>query len=122
MEWTYSFDEVLGILEVNVEGEMTPSELNAMAADNLIEINKRNSLKCLLNYQRASKGLSVIDMYNRPKDVSKIGIGKMYRIALLVSPSEKQNYAFLENVYKNSGYEFEVFTDRGNAIRFLSNG
>lgn len=120
MEWTFAFNREQGILEVAVKGEMTPPELNAMARENLAEIKKHDCFKCLLDYRQAYRNLGVLDAYNRPKDISKIGVDRNYRIAILVPEAEYPKYAFQENVYKNSSYDLEIFTNREAALAFLS--
>lgn len=120
MEWAFAFNEKLGIMEVDVSGEMTREELNAMAKANLDEVKKRNCFRCLLDYRKVSRNLGILDMYDRPKDLSDVGVSRVYRIAIQVEPAAFPNYAFMENVYKNNGYELRVFTDRDSAIGYLT--
>jgi hypothetical protein len=119
MEWDYFFNTDTELLEVMVKGELSTSELNAMAQDNLEEIRKHDCFRCLLNYTGSTKDLSVVEMFHRPKEVAKIGVTAKYRIALLVRSEQYDNYKFVENVYKNNGYDFEIFIEKESAVDFL---
>jgi hypothetical protein len=120
MVWEYSFDRDRKILEVKVKGILTKVELDAMAMENLVEIRKLDWQKCLLNYMETEKALSVLESYERPKEIKGFGITARYRIALLVPSERLDAYRFLENVYRNNNLDFGVFTARDSAIAFLT--
>jgi len=90
-----------------------------MAKENLVEIRKLDCYKCLLNYLETGKGLSVLESYERPKEIKGLGITAQYRIAILVAPDRLDAFRFLENVYRNNGMDFGVFTARDAAVAFL---
>jgi hypothetical protein len=119
MNWEYCFDPDRKILEVKVKGGLTRPELNAMAQENLAEIKKLECFRCLLNYEETTKGLDVLDIYERPKEIRGLGITNQYRIAILVTSEQFHKYKFVENVYKNNNFDFGVFASRNPAIEFL---
>jgi len=119
MVWEYSFDRDRNFLEVKVKGNLTKPELDLMAKENLVEIRKLDCYKCLLDYVATENSLTVLEAYERPKEIKGLGITAQYRIAILISPERLDAYRFLENVYRNNSLDFGVFTARDAAIEFL---
>jgi hypothetical protein len=62
---------------------------------------------------------SVFDIYERPKIFNIIGAIFGIRIAEIVKPEHSEHFKFLETVCVNQGFQFQIFTEKDQAIKWL---
>jgi hypothetical protein len=120
MVWEFEYHAQADFLEAKVEGELTDAGLTKMAEERWAMLQRLGCRKILFNFARASNGLDVSEIHARPGETEKIGIRRVNRTAALVPAAELPKYRFMETVYRNRGYDLNVFTDRGEAEAYLA--
>jgi hypothetical protein len=120
MEWTIRYDQDAEALLCGVRGELTTEGLNRLAAEALKEATARACRKCLMDYSEVTRIIGTLEIYNRPTEVSKLGVTRRFRIALLVKREDYENLKFAENVFRNNGFDYQIFVERDAALAFLS--
>jgi hypothetical protein len=119
MNWAFEYHDAGAYLEVHVTGLLSHDGLNAMARERWAEMEKRNCRKILFDFSRVESALSVADIYARPAETERMGVPRLNRTAAVVPERFLQEFKFMETVYKNRGFDLNVFTRKDEALRYL---
>lgn len=121
MEWTISFlpdHQVVVIQTQGVADEASSIEMAKNISKIMIE---HKSTRCLIDHSAIhSVSGSVVNIYNRPQELRKVGISATVKIAEVVLPAHKTHFGFLETVCRNNGFDFCIFNEQGPAIQWLT--
>jgi hypothetical protein len=120
MDWDFRFPPDTDYLEVVVRGNISPEGLDAMAVERQRMLDSRDCRKIFFDFRAAPNPLSVIDTYHRPEALFRAGIRNQNSSAAVVSPRDLGSYRFMETVYRNRGYDLNVFTSEEEAKAFLA--
>jgi hypothetical protein len=120
MEWTITQHTDDGYAEIVTQGIADKESSLAMAKACSDELRKSNITKILIDHSNISKvSGGIVDVYNRPKEMKKIGVSFDIKIAEIVRPEHKEFFKFLETVAVNRGFQFSIFLDREAALHWL---
>jgi hypothetical protein len=66
--------------------------------------------------------LSVVDIFDLPNEVVKIGAKFSNKVAVLISSENERinEFHFLETVFHNKGLRVDIFTEEDEALKWLS--
>jgi hypothetical protein len=120
LRWEFRYHADGGYLEIKTRGNLTKPRMNEMVAEALLELRARNCLKCMIDYRDIRMDVNVFDIYERPAVIKQAGITTQYRICLLIEESLYEKFRFAENVYRNNGFDFGIFTEPESAIGFIA--
>ena len=125
MPWTYKQDPTLQIVEVAYLGSTTARDLKESASE-LIALEKEKGINRFLIYTSAMEfAASLADVYNLPsKQYLEEGADRSGCVALILptSPKEKEAVQFYETVCQNRGWNVQAFSERQEAIDWLTGG
>ena len=107
-----------GIIRVHLQGRFDAKLLSTVTLKLAEEISRCNCTRMLMDHREATLHLSTVDIFDRPKIASKIGVPYGSKIAIVYSIGENE-YQFVETVGRNGGFDVKVFTDIGEGIKWL---
>jgi hypothetical protein len=119
LNWEFEYHDAAAYLEVRITGSLSHADLNAMAKERWAEMQKRNCRKILFDFSRIGSTMSVADIYARPSETERIGVPRVNRTAAVVPQAFLEEFRFMETVYKNRGFDLNVFTRKEDALRYL---
>jgi len=121
MEWTVSFLPDERIVVVKTYGLADENGSIQMAKIISKTMAQHLARLCLVDHSFLD-GVSgsVVDVYDRPKGLIRIGVPRGIKIAEIVLPEHRKHFAFLETVCRNRGFDFRIFSDRETAIQWLA--
>jgi hypothetical protein len=61
----------------------------------------------------------ILDIYERPRIMKIIGAILRIRIAEIIKPDQIEHFRFLETVFRNQGFMFQIFHEREKAEKWL---
>ncbi len=120
MEWEFIVQPGKVFLEVRAFGPLTKDYSNAMVQEGLLFMRGHQLRHCLLDYREVESFMGAFEIYDRPKEVVQLGATRELRVAMVVLPEHFDHYRFAENVYRNNGFDFKIFTAKEPAIEFLT--
>ena len=114
----FEYDPENRVLVVSVSGEMDNSTFPEAAKTLWDELDKHKCDRALIDHLDFTISDSVIEIYDRPKELIDVSGGRRLKMAGLVKEMDT-NYRFIENIYVNRGFNVRIFTDREDAMRWL---
>jgi hypothetical protein len=120
MVWEFEYHANSDYLEAKVAGELTDAGLTKMAGERWAMLQRLRCRKILFNFTQAINALEISEIHARPGETEKVGIQRVNRTAALVPAAELPKYRFMETVYRNRGFDLNVFTDRAAAEAYLA--
>ena len=123
MTWTYSINATSRIAEVAYAGDTTACDLKE-STSKFIALEKEKGInRFLIDTSEMVLSASILDIHNLP-DMQYIEeeADRSGRVALMLpsSPREKEAVKFYETVCKNRGWDVQAFTEKQEAINWLT--
>ncbi|MBN2383792.1 hypothetical protein JXQ70_13030 [bacterium] len=119
MRWIVSHLPEHNILQITTSGLMSVEHLNQMISETLPILDNYMSHLILVDHRQVKIALSIIDAYNRPRELERLGSSRNLCIAQVCLEKYLEQFRFLETVSINQGYQLRVFTDNEAAISWL---
>ena len=120
MKWKFNYHRDRDYLEVIISESVSSSELNQMAIERWDVLLNLNCRKILFDFTQITNMLSIIDIYKRPEESEKVGVLRTNRTAAIVPEIYFKEFQFMETVYKNRGFDLNVFTKKEDALNYLA--
>lgn len=123
MAHTVFYNPDTKIIEAKVQGNLTETEANELIAE-VIQIGRENKcLLCLSDYREAILNLSIFEIFEIPKKISKIvapyGVNAAKLKRAIVVANNLKAYRFFETITLNSGQNIRLFQDIDKAKEWL---
>ncbi len=118
MPYEIKYDTEMDCIVSRVFGEVDRKLFNAFSSDIAVASNEYGCLHVLSDARETELALSTVDIYHIPKYMLKMGINPRAKTAVVVG-NNLDDWAFLETVSTNSGQFVRIFTDPGEAKRWL---
>lgn len=107
-------------LEISTKGTADKDSSIAMAKAITNEMRENRMKRALVDHSHLESVTgNVFDIYERPNTFKLIGAIMGIRIGEIVKPEHREHFKFLETVCVNQGFQFSVFHDRDQALRWL---
>jgi hypothetical protein len=112
----------LGIVEVKLIGQVTVPELRKVTTE-ARELSKVNDTILFLVNSSELEDIPILDIYFLPKLYDELGFDRRSKIAQIMPEHTDpvQNADFYEDVLVNRGWNIKSFTNREQAIFWLTN-
>jgi hypothetical protein len=121
MEWTISFLSDQQIVVIKTRGIADEKSSIEMAKGIPKTMMEYKVTRCLIDHSAISSvSGNVINIYNRPRELHKVGIPVTVKIAEVVLPVHRAHFGFLETVCRNNGFDFCIFGEQESAIQWLT--
>ena len=91
---------------------------NAMVKALAEAAEKYQCMKHLIDHRETTFVFKITDYYERPAVNEKLGISRLFKTAMVFSQSTDET-VFMENVFRNRGYNMRHFTDMDEAKSWL---
>jgi len=120
MNWDISILEDLVI--VKTSGNFDYAQIKEMTKDTFNTASKNEIRKILGDHRDLVPQVSVLDLYNLPRDLLKEGVKSPAKLAVVfsaVSP-RKEDFDFFETTASNVGLYVQLFTNLEDARTWLS--
>jgi len=110
------------ILEVIYSGAVKPMELIKNVKANIELAIKSGISRFLTDTRELDNSTTPIDAYELVKMYQKLGIGEGWKEAILLPelPDSAALMVFYETVSQNRGFDVKVFTNRDDAVAWLT--
>ena len=108
MEWTIEYLPDEDLLLIRTNGVMTKDTANEMVAGIVAAAQLHRCDRQIVDHRETTFAFSVLEYYERPDVNRKIGISHKWKIAM-VFQELNQDTQFMENVFRNRGYNFRQF-------------
>ena len=120
MEFKISISENGKYLIVEVFEVITGELERKFIKEGLKEAKAHNIKNIFVDVSRAPNTASVLENYKFAYDeTERLGHPKDAKIAVLVSPDD-HSHDFIETLFKNAGYNCNIFRDKNSAIEWLN--
>ena len=107
-------------LYVRATGVRSIETILAIASDCVAACEKYRYEKILVDVQAMTGTLAVLDSYNLgTKGLGELGPRQWVQAAVLDLEENRTRFEFLENVIVNSGFNIRIFSEAGDAERWL---
>ena len=125
MPWAYEHNPANEIVEVTFSGSTSGSDLRELTSE-LIQLEKDSGVnRILIDTAEMEISASLVDIFNLPaKQYIEEGADRRARVAVLLPTSDREKEAvqFYKMVCSNRGWRVQVFPERQDAIRWLTDG
>jgi hypothetical protein len=124
MPYSVAFDPQVGVIAASFRGGITMSLVQACATEILRVAKEEDCYLVLTDAREGRMELSVMDIYDLPKVLSRIAaaegvrIGRFKRAAIVYNDLE--DFAFFETVSRNRGQNVVLFQGVAEAKRWLA--
>jgi hypothetical protein len=120
MEWEIRIQAEEKYLEVITHG-VADQESSLQMAKNLTETMRQKRITRVLIDHRQLENVSggTIEIYQRPKLFSLIGLIFGVKIAEIIKPEHLAHFRFFETVSRNQGFRISIFQDKSLALEWL---
>lgn len=123
MKHFLSYDKQTGIIESKIQGTLATEEIKETSLVVLNMIKETGSTLVLVDYREATVQASVIDVYELPKHFAEIARTAGLHIRAvkraIVITQRQAELRFFEDVSVNQGQQALLFTDYGEAKKWL---
>lgn len=121
MNWSIQFDAASEQIVVISRGVLNADQVRAKARAIIDAIQRHGAKRVLVDDREMSVEIGTVDIYRLPELFSSLNLDRSARVALVISSASRQvgDYAFLETVSHNSGYQIRLFTDIDAARQWL---
>ncbi len=120
MPYTLTYNEEEHYILADMEGLLDMETFGNYAQDAARLTREKNCYNILYDLRGTSHNLSTTDIYGLQKISRETGLDHDYRRAVVVE-SQNRDYDFFETVYRNRGHQFQFFTSRKDALKWLLN-
>ncbi|MEJ2565116.1 MAG: hypothetical protein P8164_02010 [Gammaproteobacteria bacterium] len=121
MEWEFHYHPEHNYLEIVISGALSSHELNQLAAERQNKLRELNCGKVLFDFSQVTGMLATAAIYHRPQEIAQLGILSGNRNAAVVPEIYWKDFKFMETVYRNQGYDLNVFLNKDEALAHLIN-
>lgn len=117
-EWKIEYlnDEEIIFLKSN--GKMDVPSANAMVKDLADAAQRYQCKRHLIDHRDTVMTFSLPEYFERPVINEGLGISRLFRTAMVFSQLSEDT-VFMENVFRNRGYNMRHFADMDEAKRWL---
>lgn len=119
MEWEFHYHPKRNYLEIVISGPLSSHELNQLAVERQNKLRELDCRKVLFDFSQITGMLATAAIYHRPQETAQLGILSGNRTAAVVPEVYWKDFQFMETVYKNQGYDFNVFLNKDEALAYL---
>ena len=123
MPYEVEYNSELGIVEFTFTGSVTGEEFGRATIEGIDLAKAKDTKLFLIDDSDLQDAGSVIDLYNLPRLYEKLGLERGSRGAVVLptaSSKAAEDARFHETVCLNRGWQVKVFTDRQEAIDWLT--
>ena len=117
-EWKIEYLAAEKILLLKSKGVMDVPSANAMVKALVEAAEKHQCQHHLIDHRKTTFAFMFTDYYERPAVNSKLGISRLFKTAMVFSQITHET-VFMENVFRNRGYNMRHFEDIDEARRWL---
>ena len=121
MPWTTSFDASRGILRIRTEGEYTPAVNSGILRDVVDHALQDACRHILVDHRASDAGFAITAIYSIPDELRKFAVTRQCHLAVVFDMLTTER-RFFETVLVNQGFDVRIFTDAGEAVRWLEHG
>ncbi len=107
------------ILQVKTSGVYEVKKETDTVTKIALELSKYDCNKCIIDHRNTTVSGRILDSYERSEKYSSFGVKRSLKCAL-VFMRLNEDIIFFENVCRNRGWDFKVFTDYDEALFWLS--
>ncbi len=125
MPWTYKHNPTLQIVEVAYAGVITARDLRESTSEFIALEKEKGMNQFLIDTTEMKFTGSLVDIYDLPtKQYLEEEADRHGRVAVVLStsPREIEVVEFYETVCRNSGWMVRVFSERQEAVIWLTSG
>jgi len=113
------FRDDLNALYIKTRGILTAQSANEMIGEVVSEMKRHGCNNQIVDHRDTVFNLSVSEYYRRPSINEEIGISRLWKVAMVFRALD-ENTHFMENVFRNRGYNFNVFDDIQQAEAWIA--
>ncbi len=119
MKYEISVSEDRTYIKVTVYGDITAELQKEFAGNAIRKSQEHNIINFLVDVSQVINTASVLDNYRFAHgDMMRFGQPRAAKIAVLVAPHDS-SHNFVETVFKNAGYNFRLFKEKGEALAWF---
>jgi hypothetical protein len=109
------------ILYAKTSGPINLDAMKQFASGIIAALSVNNATRVLTDYRDANLEVSILDIYEWPNILKKLGYSPGIQIAVVYSEAseKKEVFLFYENVLRNAGFVHRVFTDLLESLAWL---
>jgi hypothetical protein len=125
MAWKIEYWKKEHIISAKISGPINLDTLKRFASEIIVALSIHNVTKVLTDYRDVTLDVSILDIYELPKILKKLGYSPRIQIAVVYSEAseQKESFLFYENALRYDGFFHRVFTDLLESLAWLkSNG
>jgi hypothetical protein len=120
-EWKIEYLGEENILLLKSKGQMDVPAANAMVKDLADAALKHQCSLHLIDHRETIMTFSLPEYFERPAINEGLGISRLFKTAMVFSQLSEDT-VFMENVFRNRGYNMRHFADMEEAKRWLKQG
>ena len=117
-EWTIEYLSGEDILLLKSKGQMDVSSANAMVKAIADAARQYRCNHHLIDHRETTFAFSLPDYFERPIINEQLGISRLFKTAMVFSQLNEDT-VFMENVFRNRGYNLRHFKDIDEAKSWL---
>lgn len=117
-EWQIEYLPAENILLLTAQGVMDVPSANAMVKALAEAAEKHQCMKHLIDHRETTFDFQIADYFERPAINDKLGISRLFKTAMVFSQLTDETL-FMENVFRNRGYNLRHFKDIDEARDWL---
>lgn len=120
MEWTIAFWPMERVLFVATSGVLDVKSSLGMTRDVVAAVAQYGTQRCLVDFTALSGTQGgPLEIYFHADEVKQAGVTAQFKIAEVMPPAGRENFLFLETVFRNRGLNIVMFDDRAAALAWL---
>ena len=123
MSWTVEYNAEIGVVQCSYMGQVTADEFKEGTIKAIALAKDNNTKLFLIDDSKWQGGASVFGLFELPDLHEKHDADRVSRVALILPPPgtpEEKDAHFYETVCRNRGWNVTVFSEREEAIRWLT--
>jgi len=122
MAWKVTMNHETGFIETTYSGVATIQDITESTMKCLEFAHSEAPLKFLTDLANADLDVSIIGLFKQPDFWEALGFKRVNSLAIIqgVKHKEKGELSFFEDVSVNRGWNVKIFTERQDAIEWLS--
>jgi len=118
-EWQIEYIPAENLLLLKAQGVMDVPSANAMVKALAETAEKYQCRNHLIDHRDTTFAFKITDYFERPAVNEKLGISRLFKTAMVFSQLTDKT-VFMENVFRNRGYNLRQFKDMDEARDWLS--
>lgn len=120
MDYEIEHSEEDGCVQIRVYKSITADLERSFAKEAIATARQNGVLNYIADVRGAPNVAGILDQYRLAyEDMVRFGLDRSSRIAVLVSKGD-HSHDFIDIVFYNAGYRCQLFTDEGEARRWLN--